>query len=121
MFQIDLTGLYFVMLKYSTRHYRCKQISIFPRMGILESALLFGVLFGSLSSSYAYNALNYTGVFGICIVMALLGIFSTVLLEESLTTTPNNEVGFFMIYFIFDCSITLQCNINSYLMFLFAL
>ncbi|XP_077293870.1 putative peptidoglycan muropeptide transporter SLC46 [Arctopsyche grandis] len=61
------------------------------RMGILESALLFGILFGSLSSSYAYNALDYTGVFAICIVIALLGIFSTVLLEESLTTTPNND------------------------------
>lgn len=60
-------------------------------MGILEGALLAGVLLGSVCSSYVFKFVGYVGVYGICALVCFLGVLSTVALDESLSL---DQVGF---------------------------
>lgn len=55
------------------------------RMGILEGCFSLGSIAGTVLSSYVFNALGYTGIFGICAIVSFISIlFTWFLVPESL-------------------------------------
>lgn len=66
---------------------------ILYRIGLLEATITLGMMLGSLSSSYIFNATSYVTVYVICGVATLLGLLYTKFFIPESVTSINTQVS----------------------------
>lgn len=63
------------------------------RMGLLEATITLGLLLGSLSSSYIFNATSYVTVYLICVLCILIGLLYTIFYIPESITSRDTQVS----------------------------